>query len=149
MAVSERSIEVEGVAFSVDSSHWSGSRSPPVLYVPSLLPVRERQGSDADDSALGGAAESVGVSEQYGLRRRDRLELRSPEASSNPKNGDGQHGEAEGSAQSEKAERDKCDCGKEEKDRGARGWRWNLGDGLAECEAEGSSEQRDTAVTNI
>ena len=73
------------------------------------------------------------------------MELRSPEASSNPKNGDGQHGEAEGSAQSEKAERDKCDCGKEEKDRGARGWRWNLGDGLAECEAEGRSEQRGTA----
>ena len=41
MAVSERSIEVEGVAFSVDSSHWSGSRSPSMLLVSSLLPVRE------------------------------------------------------------------------------------------------------------
>jgi hypothetical protein len=71
--------------------------------------------------------------------------LRGPEASSDPESGDGQHGEAEGSVQSEDSERDECNCGEEKKDCGARGWRWNLGDGLAECEAEGGSEQRNTA----
>ena len=42
IAVSERSIEVEAVAFSVDSSHWSGSTSPSVLLVSPLLLLRER-----------------------------------------------------------------------------------------------------------
>jgi hypothetical protein len=72
------------------------------------------------------------------------LELRGPEASSDPESGDGQHGEAKGSAQSEENERCEEDDGEEEKDGGARGWRWNLGEGLAESEAEGGSEQRDT-----
>jgi len=103
-----------------------------------------RQSSDADDSALDGAAESVGVSEQYGLRRWDGLELRGPEAGGDPESCDGKHGEAEGSLQSEEGERYEDENGEEEKDSGARGLRRNLGEGLAEGETEGGGEQRGT-----
>ena len=73
------------------------------------------------------------------------MELRSPEASNDPESGDGQHGEAKASAHSEESERDECDCCEEEKDGGARGWRRNLGERLAECKAKGGSKQRNTA----
>ena len=68
MAVRSRSREVEGVALHRRSSHWSGSKSPSGLsrlwgcWCGGQVP-------DADDAALDGAAEAVGVGEQRGLRR--------------------------------------------------------------------------------
>ncbi len=80
MAVSERSREVVGVAFSpalAVSSHWSGSIDIGAVGVFGVVGAGG-EGSDADDAALDGAAETVGVGEQGGLRRGRGLELRGP-----------------------------------------------------------------------
>jgi hypothetical protein len=99
------------------------------------------EGPDADDAALDGAAEAVGVGEQRGLRRWSGLYLRGPQAGGDPEGSYGEDGEAEGSAQSEEGERCEGEDGEEEEYGGARGWRREFGEGLAEGEAERGGKQ--------
>ena len=60
------------------------------------------QGADADDAALDGAAEAVGVGQQRGLRRGRGLNLRGPEAGGDPESKDSGDGEAERVAKGER-----------------------------------------------
>ena len=91
MAVSDEVEEVEGVPC---SSHWSGSKSPSGLSGCGVGVAG--QVADADDAALDGAAEAVGVGEQRGLRRWSGLYLRGPQAGGDPeRRATGRNGEAE------------------------------------------------------
>ncbi len=100
-----------------------------------------REGADADDAGLDGAAEAVGVGEQRGLGRRGGFDLRGPEAGGDPEREDCDYGQAECAAEGEQGDRDEGEGGEEQKEGGARGCGRKLGEGCSEGEADGGGEQ--------